>query len=404
VWRLARPVVSRLTAMAPKLGGLLLVLAVVIWGGKVATDAALGTGLFRSPWTWAAVTLAFASVYLFVGITFPTLHRIYRKRLRRTFGLARRGGTVYAPDEPDQLSWDRMPPDAPELVLCCAQQRTGIAPGGLPAETFTISRRHVRMGDTVVATSQYLERLHPDLATERYVSSWIATTGAAFASAMGRLSKGSTNALLAALNVDLGIWLPNPRLVADPSVRFAKVRFGYLFKEILGWYDPLDRYVFVADGGHWENLGLVELLRRRCGLIVCFDAAGDTGGTFTTLMQAVELAGLELPDVVGSIDVTELERLRGKGGAMPGGVLATLRVTYRNPDGTTSTGTILFAKAQLAGNLDIALRRFAKADPRFPDYSTGDQFLSDAQFAALVDLGRAAGTAVVDELATLPPP
>jgi len=97
------------------------------------------------------------------------------------------------------------------------------------------------MGDLTVPTDVYLSRLPRDLAVERYVSSWIATSGAAFASAMGRLSKGSTNALMAALNVDLGIWLPNPRLAEDEAATFPRVRLGYLFKEILGWYYPDDR-------------------------------------------------------------------------------------------------------------------------------------------------------------------
>jgi hypothetical protein len=288
-----------------------------------------------------------------------------------------------------------MPDNDPELVLCCAQQRTGIAPGGLPAETFTISRREVRIGDDVVPTDRYLAVLPDELAVERCVSSWIATSGAAFASAMGRMSRGSTNALMAATNIDLGIWLPNPRVVTDPNTKFPRVRLGYLLKEILGWYDPADRYVFVADGGHWENLGLVELLRRRCRTILCLDASGDTVGAFTTLRQAVELAGLELPDVVVDIDLTGLDTISAGSAALPGGLVASLTVTYRGAGEETFTGTIHYAKAQVASSLDIALRRYAKADRRFPNYSTGDQFLRDEQFRQLVELGRSAGDELV---------
>ena len=333
IWRLvSKPLAGQLQSRLPELGGVLLVIAAVVWGGKVATDAATGTGVFRSAVVWAIVTAAFVAVYAFVGITQVSIHRIYRKRLRRTFGLARDGaGGVYAPDEANQLKWNEMADDEPELVVCCAQQRTGIAPGGLPAETFTISPREVRIGDDVVPTDRYLAVLPGDQAVERCVSSWIATSGAAFASAMGRMSKGSTNALMAATNLDLGIWLPNPRLVLDPNARFPRVRLGYLLKEILGWYDPADRYVFVADGGHWENLGLVELLRRRCRTIVCLDASGDSIGAFTTLRQAVELAGLELPDVVADFDLTGLDTISAGSAALPGGLVATLTVTYRGP-------------------------------------------------------------------------
>jgi hypothetical protein len=397
IWRLvSKPIAGAVQSRLPELGGVLLVIAGVVWGGKVATDAAIDSGVFRSPQVWAAVTAGFVLVYAFVGISQFSIHRIYRKRLRRTFGLGRDGtGAVDAPDEADQLTWTDLPAEEPELVLCCAQQRTGIAPGGLPAETFTISRREVRIGDDVVSTERYLAALPADLAAERSVASWTATSGAALASAMGRLSKGSTNALMAATNIDLGIWLPNPRVVADPNTRFPRVRLGYLLKEILGWYDPADRYVFVADGGHWENLGLVELLRRRCRTILCLDASGDSVGAFTTLRQAVELARLELPDTVVDIDLKGLDAISGGSAAMPGGLVATLTVTYRGPGEETFTGTIHYAKAQVSSNLDISLRRYAKADRRFPNYSTGDQFLRDEQFRQLVELGRAAGDELV---------
>ena len=404
VWRLAaKPVTTRLASRLPELGGLLLAVVALVWGGKVATDAATGSGLFRAPITWLAVTAGFIAVYRLVGISGPTIHRIYRNGLRRSFGLARRPDrSLWAPPQTEQLQWADLPATEPGLIVCCAQQRTGIAPGGLPAETFTISRDEVRIADFVVDTPTYTARIPDHLASERYVASWIATSGAAFASAMGRLSKGSTNALLAALNIDLGIWLPNPRLVADRHTTFPKVRFGYLFKEILGWYDPADRYVFVADGGHWENLGLVELLRRRAATILCIDASGDQVGAFTTLRQAVELAGLELPDVVADIDLTSLDSIVSAGGNLPSGLVASLRVTYRGPGTTTSTGVIHYAKAQVASDLDVALRRFAKADRRFPNYSTGDQFLTDQQFSQLVALGRAAGERLA-VLATDPP-
>ena len=52
----------------------------------------------------------------------------------------------------------------PELVVCCAHQRDGIAPGGLPADTFTISRREVCIGGYVTPTDRYLARLPADLA------------------------------------------------------------------------------------------------------------------------------------------------------------------------------------------------------------------------------------------------
>jgi hypothetical protein len=398
VWHMVRkPIVGRVTRQLPRLGGVLLALVGFIWAGKVATDAAVGAGTFRAIGWPIGAGLGFLAVYSFVGVTRLSIHRIYRRRLRRTFGLWRdpATGELEAPDDPEQITWSELPAD-PELVICCAQQRSGIALGGLPAESFTISPNEVRLGDVIVPTDLYLEHLDGDLEVERSVASWMATSGAAFASAMGRFNMGSTNSLLAALNIDLGIWLPNPRLIADPDVRFKRVRFGYTMKEIFGWYAEGDRYVFVADGGHWENLGLVELLRRRCRTILCIDASGDEVGAYTTLRQAVELAYLELPEIVAAVDLESLDSIRPVDGALPAGLVATLEVTYKGPGATTYTGTIHYAKAQLASSLDVALRRFAKADRLFPNYSTGNQFLSNEQFANLVELGRVAGTHLAD--------
>lgn len=408
VWPLARkPVTDRVRSALPKLGGVLLAIAAIVWGGKVATDAATESGAFRHVWTWTAITAGFIVVYLFVGITRPSIHHIYRKRLRRSFGMRRdASGRLHAPSKADdQLKWGQLPNIRPELVVCCAQQRDGIAPGGLPADTFTISRRRVRIGDVSMPTHRYLERLPNALKCEQAVSSWMATSGAAFASAMGRLSQGSTNALMAALNIDLGLWLPNPRLASDPKATFPRPRFGYLFKEILGWYDQSDRFVFVADGGHWDNLGLIELLRRRCATIVCIDASGDDVGRFTTLRQAVELASLELSEIVASIDLDGVVDLIGVDGKLPKSTVAAIHVNYvpstAAPDDATATperGLILYAKAQLAADLAVDLRRFSKSDPKFPNYSTASLFLTQDQFKNLVELGRASGRHLTEML------
>ena len=81
------------------------------------------------------------------------------------------------------------------------------------------------------------------------------------------------NALLALANIRLGMWMPNPRYIpadmplpAKPG--YPRRRLGYLVKEMLQVYDPDDLYVYITDGGHWENLGVIELIRRQCAEIV----------------------------------------------------------------------------------------------------------------------------------------
>src|SRR5207249_3674790 len=70
-------------------------------------------------------------------------------------------------------------------------------------------------------------------------------------------------------------------------------------------YRADDRYVYLTDGGHYENLGLVELLRRKCRLVLCFDAAGDSLETCGTFVEALMLASEELGASI-CIDLSDL--------------------------------------------------------------------------------------------------
>ena len=162
-------------------------------------------------------------------------------------------------------------------------------------------------------------------------------------------------------------------------------------------YDKLgDEYVFVADGGQWENLGLVELLRRRCRTIVCVDASGDTPGTFRTLLQAIDLAGTELAGQARiEVDLTELHPAPD---ALAKTDVALGTITYADrPD----PGLLVYAKLQMSSQASLELQRFAKTDRTFPHYSTARQLLSDRQFGALVALGTEAGNRLAASAATI---
>ena len=128
----------------------------------------------------------------------------------------------------------------------------------------------------------------------------VAIAGAAFGSAMGRQSRGTLNSVFALSNARLGVWLPNPAQLRDydqethKSWSYRRHTLTYLVREIFGRYAPDGRWILVADGGHYENLGLVELFRRRCTRIVCIDASGDASGAVTTVAEALRNAQLEL--------------------------------------------------------------------------------------------------------------
>ena len=75
-------------------------------------------------------------------------------------------------------------------------------------------------------------------------------------------------------------------------------RPSHLIAEVFGRNSVNHKFLYVTDGGRYENLGLVELLRRGCTRIFCLDASG--GRAFEALGDAIALArsevGVEIDD------------------------------------------------------------------------------------------------------------
>lgn len=129
----------------------------------------------------------------------------------------------------------------------------------------------------------------------------MALSGAAVSPAMGRLTRRNYRTMLAVLGVRLGIWLPNP-LSPSAHAKYKErtyagaSRYGPLafLGELLGVHFRGMPNIYVTDGGHDENLGLIELLRRGCSEIWAVDASTDLPGRAPVLAQAILGAEAEL--------------------------------------------------------------------------------------------------------------
>ena len=169
----------------------------------------------------------------------------------------------------------------------------------------------------------------------------------------------------------------------------------YLLKELLGWNSINDKFIYVSDGGHYENLGLVELLQRGCTRIYCFDASGGRllGGA---LGDAIALARSEL-----GVEITfpdgELEQLHEKKGE-DGDLFARKRCatgafrfsrvsTGLPPSPEQATGTIVYAPSVMTVDLPWDVHAFRKQDKEFPHHSTLDQLFTDQKFESYRVLG-----------------
>lgn len=224
----------------------------------------------------------------------------------------------------------------------------------------------------------------------------IAASGAAASANAGYLGKGVTtdsivSSLMAVLNMRLGIWVRNPRHpVGLFGLSTPSYAFPVLSSVVGGSHRASSRFVELTDGGHFENLGVYELVRRKLSLILVVDGEADpTFGfpAFVSMCQRVreDFGARIVPDGAGLDDVRP-----SLPGGYPEGVkfakqsYFTATLTYE--DGTK--GRMVYIKATLIAGLETAIVGYRASFHDFPHQSTADQFFSTDQFDAYVGLGR----------------
>ena len=224
----------------------------------------------------------------------------------------------------------------------------------------------------------------------------VAMSGAALSPSMGKLTRWPLRFVMGLANVRLGVWVPNPRNVASSSMRrgqneiarglrgsttYPRPGARYLARELLGLNHLRRKYIYVTDGGHYENLGLVEVLRRGCTNVFCFDASG--GESFANLGDAVALARSEL-QVEIEIDPSPLLPKGERKLADTDSVAGT--ITY--PDGTC--GTLIYSRTVMTAAAPWDVHAYHEADGKFPHNPTADQLYTDQKFKAYRALGMTA--------------
>src|SRR5207248_142196 len=103
----------------------------------------------------------------------------------------------------------------------------------------------------------------------------MAISGAAASPNMGYHTSPATAFLLSLLNIRLGWWLGNPASIAKWKKGTPPYGLFWLLSELFGSTTDESSFLYLSDGGHFENLGIYELVRRQCKLIVVSDAASD---------------------------------------------------------------------------------------------------------------------------------
>lgn len=196
--------------------------------------------------------------------------------------------------------------------------------------------------------------------------------------------------IMTLLNVRLGYWTRNPKRAHRLPETLSKLLSRpfwhlYILREMFGWgMDETGCYLHLSDGGHFENLGLYELVRRRCRYIIVADAGADPNWTYGDLARACERIRVDFCAHM----VIDTRPLHPDPDEHRSFKPATLGKIYYEDGGES---TVLFLKTTIFPNLPEDIYGYQRTHPSFPDQTTGDQFFDEAQFEAYRELGYGVG-------------
>ena len=154
-----------------------------------------------------------------------------------------------------------------------------------------------------------------------------------------------------------------------------------LLKEAVGQTSIYDRRLYITDGGHYDNLGLLEALRRRPKEIIVLDASADAEDTFEALGSAIATARMDLNCEI-TFDPRRMKRVSKDARS----VMAWGKGTYAFPGGVT--GDIWLAKVVMTDGLPWDVESYSVQNPTFPRTSTGNQLYGEFDLEAYRVLGR----------------
>ena len=256
------------------------------------------------------------------------------------------------------------------------------------------------------------------------ISTAVAISGAAASPNMGYHTNPAAAFLMTMFDVRLGWWIRNPRTLTDlagaaPIVRDRPADPGSpwfapweLAKELLGMTDDTSNYVYLSDGGHFDNMGLYELVRRRCYRILICDGEEDSEYVFEGLGSAIRKCRVDFGVEITLSDLKEI-RLDASTGCSHAH-FAHGTIVYPEsahlPAGNRE-GTILYLKSSLTGlgsyELPNGKKKVLCTEPadilnyklqhdKFPHDPTANQWFTESLFESY----RRLGCHVVEEIQT----
>ena len=324
---------------------------------------------------------------------------------------------------PENFRWEGRPPgkyDGPFPILCttlnlttggdlASQERKGTSFAFTPMYSgysvgWTDAKKNARVSlNGYVPTPEYAYRnggIHLDTVA--------AISGAALNPNQGYNSNPALAFIMTFFNVRLGWWITNPRKAnnwrSDKIRATPKFALKYLLLELFGAVNDASNYVNLSDGGHFENMGLYELVRRRCKFIIVCDAEQDADVRFCGMGNAINRCRADFGAEI-DLDFRPLQK-QPNGCSKAHCVVGTIhypppRQGTKTEGATTSIceclgeksddcykGTILYIKTSLVGDEPSDLLAYQLQHEEFPQDSTANQWFTETQFESYRRLGH----------------
>lgn len=242
----------------------------------------------------------------------------------------------------------------------------------------------------------------------------MATSGAAANSNAGVAGAGPTTGkmlsiLMSLLSIRLGFWADNPARANSRSLPRPNFLWQ-LAKGVLacdGGLSENSRIIELSDGGHFENLAVYELVRRRLDIIIVSDAGQDGKFKFADLGNLTEKAKVDFGTAIEFLPGRSFAALdpflNEQGSVERGYAIAAisypeLKKSKHNSAEPEKTGWLIYFKPTLLQVLNPDIVAYHKAHSEFPHESTADQFFNEKQFEAYRELGYEIAKGMLSEV------
>ena len=348
------------------------------------------------------------------NLNYLGLHRFYRDRLMEAFLPSKEQRAAEAPNysDADRLALSSIwPPMAPgtrpyplintNVIMINDKDQTLALRGGA---SFLLSPLFIGSSPTGWLPTKEHDKKHGPIT----LASAMAASGAAANANAAYIGSGITRDRLVSivmmlLNFRLGLWIGAPSKKSgipnyfSPALKYGVFRAGYRHDS---------DYLELTDGGHFDNLGLYELIRRRCDLIVTLDSEEDPTTAMSALASVCQRVREDFGVEIRIVNEADAVVPSGDMGYPSGAKIAkqcffVASIEYPDqptPYGSAKTGALVYLKSGMMKELTFSAKGYKAKFPEFPNQSTMDQFFNSAQFEAYRELGYASVKAFIKAL------